>query len=709
MSIAALVVQVILWHSYRAGEEQALTHAVAEYNSLAVSRGVEVRAVPVPFDAYAQKRAAAIPHGNGPDLFIASHDGLGEWLRDGLVAPYAGALDPSLYVNGTTLPLVIDGKTYAAPLGWKTLALFYRSDLYSVAPDTTDAIFAGAQNGYALAYETGSFYYHAAWLAAFGGEIMPVGATRPVLATKAGEAALAWVSAQAARGRIPGDASSATAVQLFSDGRTSALVSGPWLLAELPKDLPYAVAPLPRVSETNAYARPLLSIEGVFLSASAHQPLEAERFARWLSTDGALMRAKLGRQLVAARAAWNDPVIANDAALRAFRLQLAESVPMSTLPSMAAVWEPAQEALRKALRGDLSAHDALVAGDRRIALALAPAPAARDPRPYVVVVGAFGVALAVWLVRRRRALLVAERDGADAVAAWIYLSPALVCLVCLVFVPFFVGAAMSVFHHVPGPNGGRFVFIGFDNFAALLGSRDQPLSDPLSFYYTLLVTIAWTAVNIFCHVVLGVTLALLLRDPLLRLRGVYRVLLIVPWAMPSYITALVWKGMFHRQLGAINALLALLGVQPVAWFAHASTAFFANVATNVWLGFPFMMVVTLGALARIPKELEEAAKLDGASGWQRLRFVILPLLRPALMPSVILGAVWTFNMFNVVFLVSGGEPDGKTEILISQAYRWAFGAGRGERYGYAAAYAVVIFVLLWAQTQLSRRLTEIDA
>jgi arabinogalactan oligomer/maltooligosaccharide transport system permease protein len=281
--------------------------------------------------------------------------------------------------------------------------------------------------------------------------------------------------------------------------------------------------------------------------------------------------------------------------------------------------------------------------------------------------------------------------------------------VVLVFVPFAVGAAMSLFHYVPGPDGGRFVFVGLDNFSGLLLSRDQPLSDPLSFYFTLTVTIVWTVVNVACHVVIGVALALLLRDPLLRMRGVYRVMLIIPWAMPSYITALVWKGMFHRQLGAINAILGLLGIEPVAWFAHATTAFFANVATNVWLGFPFMMVVTLGALARIPKEVEEAATLDGASAWQRLRHVIFPLLRPALMPSVILGAVWTFNMFNVVFLVSGGEPDGKTEILVSQAYRWAFGPGRGQRYGYAAAYAVVIFLILWAQSRLSRRLTEVDA
>jgi arabinogalactan oligomer/maltooligosaccharide transport system permease protein len=184
-------------------------------------------------------------------------------------------------------------------------------------------------------------------------------------------------------------------------------------------------------------------------------------------------------------------------------------------------------------------------------------------------------------------------------------------------------------------------------------------------------------------------------------------LLIVPWAVPNYITALIWKGMFHRQFGAVNGLLAAIGITPISWFSKFTTAFAANVTTNVWLGFPFMMVVTLGALGRIPRELEEAAALDGATRWQRLRHITLPLLWPAMLPSVLLGAIWTFNMFNIVFLVSGGEPDGATEILVSQAYRWAF--TRGHRYGYAAAYAVLIFIVLAIQTALARRAGEREA
>jgi arabinogalactan oligomer/maltooligosaccharide transport system permease protein len=118
-------------------------------------------------------------------------------------------------------------------------------------------------------------------------------------------------------------------------------------------------------------------------------------------------------------------------------------------------------------------------------------------------------------------------------------------------------------------------------------------------------------------------------------------------------------------------------------------------------------VVTLGALQAIPRELEQAAEVDGATGWQRFRHVTLPLLKPALLPAVILGSVWTFNMFNIIYLVSGGEPDGSTEILISEAYRWAF--SRGNRYGYAAAYALIIFAVLLFYSRVTRRLSEESA
>jgi arabinogalactan oligomer/maltooligosaccharide transport system permease protein len=270
----------------------------------------------------------------------------------------------------------------------------------------------------------------------------------------------------------------------------------------------------------------------------------------------------------------------------------------------------------------------------------------------------------------------------------------------LVVVPLVIGAGTSFF----AGRTGEMRYVGLANYVDILRARGGPLLASGSFYAVLAVTVLWTICNVVLHLAIGVALALLLSRPMLRLRGVYRVLLIVPWAVPSYVSALAWKGMFHRQLGAVNAVLGLFGVEPIAWFSQFATAFAANVATNVWLGFPFMMVVTLGALAAIPREVLEAAEVDGATRWQRFWHVTFPLLRPTLAPAVVLGAVWTFNMFNVVFLVSGGEPDGTTDILVSEAYRWAF--TRQAQYGYASAYAVLIFFLLLLTTRLLRAQKE---
>lgn len=272
-------------------------------------------------------------------------------------------------------------------------------------------------------------------------------------------------------------------------------------------------------------------------------------------------------------------------------------------------------------------------------------------------------------------------------------------LVALTFVPFVVATGVSLFAH----RGGEWTFVGLRNFISILKAEDFGLADPMSFYFTLGVTVLWTAVNVALHLSIGVALAMIMRHRWGPIRGVYRVLLIVPWAVPNYITALIWRGMFHRQFGAINDLLAFFGVERVSWFSDFWTALAANVTTNTWLGFPFMMVVTLGALQSIPKELEEAAEVDGAGWFDRFFHVVLPLLKPALLPAVVLGSVWTFNMFNIVYLVSGGEPDGATEILISEAYRWAF--TRQEQYGYASAYGVLVFISLLLYSRLVRKLT----
>lgn len=277
-----------------------------------------------------------------------------------------------------------------------------------------------------------------------------------------------------------------------------------------------------------------------------------------------------------------------------------------------------------------------------------------------------------------------------------YVGPAMAATAVLIFVPFFVGVGLS-FTAADG------TFIGVDNYIEVIRS----LSDPNSathFSRTLIHTIVWTALNVTAHVTIGLGLALVLNRPNLKGRKLYRLLLIVPWAVPNYITALIWKWMFNTQYGPVNVMLGMLGVDGVDWLGESMiTNFIANLLTNIWLGFPFMMVISLGALQSIPADLYEAASIDGASAWQKFRHITVPLLRPALFPAIILGTIWTFNAFNVIYLVSGGGPDHQTEILITEAY-YLFTVLR--RMGLAAAYSVFIFILLMAYTLITNRLTS---
>jgi arabinogalactan oligomer/maltooligosaccharide transport system permease protein len=461
------------------------------------------------------------------------------------------------------------------------------------------------------------------------------------------------------------------------------------------------VAPLPVVSATGKPMMPLLTVEAAMRSAHAREPEGARQLAKFLvSAEASAVRAKVGRQVVATRAAYLDPAVAQDQMLKAFSEQAEHAVAMDNTPDMEAVWEPEKRALAAVMSGSLSPEEALGQAQRRLNASTRPGPPPVSPIPYVVALIALLVGAGLYARKKmsepQKAVASTLFDAGN--RAYAYVAPAFLGLGVLVFLPFIAGMGLSFFHH----HEGAYSFVGLQNFWDILSSRDYLITEPMNFYFTLAVTLLWTTANVVLHVSIGLGLALILKDPLLKFRGVYRVLLIVPWAIPNYITALIWKGMFHRQFGAVSALLTDLGIQPISWFTHFSTAFAANVITNTWLGFPFMMVVTLGALQSIPTDLYEAAEVDGASRWAQFWHITVPLLRPALLPSVILGSVWTFNMFNIIYLVSGGEPGGSTDILVSEAYRWAF--QRHEQYGFAAAYSTLIFIFLLGYSAVTRRI-----
>lgn len=281
--------------------------------------------------------------------------------------------------------------------------------------------------------------------------------------------------------------------------------------------------------------------------------------------------------------------------------------------------------------------------------------------------------------------------------AYAYVAPALIGMLALAFFPFFYGFILSFTDTTLLNQGASWSdrWVGFANYASILGDfnfgGNGAAFNYQNFYWTLGVTIVWTASNVVLGVAIGLGMALLLNIKGLRGVAIYRTLLILPWAIPNYITALTWKGMFHPQFGAINQAIQAFGGQPVQWFDSVGPSFITGLATNAWLSFPFMMVVALGALQAVDEDMFEAARIDGASPWQQFWLITLPSLRPALLPAIIVSVVWTFNMFNVIYLVSAGQPSGANEILVTRAYRIAF---EEYRYGYAAAYSVVIFLIL---------------
>ncbi len=267
--------------------------------------------------------------------------------------------------------------------------------------------------------------------------------------------------------------------------------------------------------------------------------------------------------------------------------------------------------------------------------------------------------------------------------AYAYITPAITALMLLTFFPVFFGFFLS-FTNRTQTNAATYDIVGWRNFTRVFSEPD--------FIEILYQTLQWTILCVFFHVMIGLLLAVFLNRKLFG-RPAYRALLLLPWAVPSYITALIWRGMFDTEFGAINQVGATIGMDKINWLGSLPYAFWAVVITNIWLGFSFMMIMFSGGLQSIPEEVYEAADIDGFTRWQKFRHLTFPLLKPTLIPASLLGVVWTFNMFNVIWLVTGGGPNNRTDILITFVYRFAF---RKPPYlfGLAAAWSVIIFFML---------------
>jgi maltose/maltodextrin transport system permease protein len=262
---------------------------------------------------------------------------------------------------------------------------------------------------------------------------------------------------------------------------------------------------------------------------------------------------------------------------------------------------------------------------------------------------------------------------------------------------------------------GRQVAPGFRAYAAADNYRraftDEKLRGP--FFRVFLWTIAFAGLSTLAVTVLGLLLAELLSWERLRFTAVYRVLLFLPYAVPGFISILVFKGLFNRNFGEINMLLdSMLGIRP-NWTGNAWLARFMILVVNTWLGYPYFMLMGMGLQKSIPHDLYEASALAGAGPITNFLKITWPLIRRPLMPLVIAAFAYNFNNFVVIFLLTAGRPDfldtpvpaGETDILVTYTYRIAF-EDSGQNFGLAAAVSTLVFAIVAILSTLNLRLSK---
>jgi arabinogalactan oligomer/maltooligosaccharide transport system permease protein len=248
-------------------------------------------------------------------------------------------------------------------------------------------------------------------------------------------------------------------------------------------------------------------------------------------------------------------------------------------------------------------------------------------------------------------------------------------------------------------------YSGFDNFKSLF--LDEKLRNP--FIKVFIWTIAFAFLSVGTTFAVGMALALALQGPI-KFRRFYRGFLILPYAIPSFMSILIWRGLFNKDFGAINMLLGL----NIDWFDSPWLARFAVILVNLWLGFPYMYLIGSGALQSIPAELEEAASIDGATEKQTFYTIKLPLLLQILGPLLIASFAFNFNNFNIIYLLTGGGPTnaidgevaGATDILISYAYKTAFGSNFQDL-GLSSAISMVMFVIVGTMSMYTLKKSKV--
>lgn len=300
----------------------------------------------------------------------------------------------------------------------------------------------------------------------------------------------------------------------------------------------------------------------------------------------------------------------------------------------------------------------------------------------------------------------------DTIKAMPYLLPAVISIIIFTIIPI-VYTVVIAFTDYTMYSQGNIKFVGFANFIEVLTGPFKEVFLPV-FGWNIIFAVVSTAGTFF----LGLIVAMAVNNPNIKEKSVYRAILIIPWALPATVAILSWQGLLNGSYGAINNLLLNLHLisNPIPWLTDPTWARVALIIVNIWLGFPYMMNVCLGALGAIPDSYYEAADVDGASKWLQFRKITLPSLAQISYPLLISSFAFNFNNFGSAFLITKGGPPrmatqfaGYTDILASVNYKLSTQFGRFE---IASAISIIIFLILgtisYYQMKLSGQFEEVE-
>ena len=278
---------------------------------------------------------------------------------------------------------------------------------------------------------------------------------------------------------------------------------------------------------------------------------------------------------------------------------------------------------------------------------------------------------------------------ADASAPYLYTAPALILIVTVMLVPLVLGISYA-FRDIQLLNPFSGGFVGLDHFRAL--AQDQ------AFFRSLRNTLWWTGASVFLQFAFGLILALLLDKPF-HGRAIAQALVFLPWAVPSFLAGLNWAWLFNPVVGPLPHWLFALGImsQPTNILSDPQLAMWGPIIANIWWGIPFFAITLLAALQAIPRDLYEAASIDGAGPVQRFLSITLPFLAPTIAITILLRTVWISNFADLIVVMTNGGPADRTQIVASYIFTQAF---KRLDFGYASAIALVLLILLLVYSML---------